>query len=278
MKAVDISEARHTEYNVRGGSSEIIVLLERADENPIDYLFTVQRVHDYFYTPRHRHTFDQFRISLEGDYNVAPKINLRPGHIAYFPEGAYYGPQKGTPANVTVTLQFQGPSRIPYMSYDDLLRGHRELAPDGEFHGGVFTRVDASGKKHNRDAHDAVWEHIMRQPVRYPKPRYAGPVVIQPENFRWSPRDGGGMVKHLGSFTEDDVSFSLVRCTPDERVQLGREDRSLILFVMDGGVEFDGREYAKYSAFELLPGEVCSLRAADGADIYEITLPQASRN
>ena len=46
-----------------------------------------------YYTPRHRHNFDQIRMVMEGKFAYAGRKTMRQGSIGYFPEGTYYGPQ-----------------------------------------------------------------------------------------------------------------------------------------------------------------------------------------
>jgi hypothetical protein len=44
------------------------------------------------FSPRHQHTFEQLRWAFEHPVNCAPKLDLLPGHLGYFPESCYYGP------------------------------------------------------------------------------------------------------------------------------------------------------------------------------------------
>jgi hypothetical protein len=44
------------------------------------------------FSPRHRHNFEQLRWAFDQPVNYSPKLDLPPGQLGYFPEGAYYGP------------------------------------------------------------------------------------------------------------------------------------------------------------------------------------------
>ena len=59
---------------------------------PENFVLLLSKQKD-FYSPRHKHNFDQFRYAIQGDFNLAPNLMLGEGQIAYHPEGVYYGPQ-----------------------------------------------------------------------------------------------------------------------------------------------------------------------------------------
>ena len=63
-----------------------------------------------FRSPRHHHAFQQIRFAEKGNLNYAPGHFIGEGDIAYFPRGAYYGPQvKDT--GISVALQFGNVTR-----------------------------------------------------------------------------------------------------------------------------------------------------------------------
>src|SRR4030088_2898167 len=57
----------------------------------IEYSLSV--VPDGYFTPRHRHNFDQIRYTLTGIQSTGLG-DLAAGECGYFPEGSHYGPQK----------------------------------------------------------------------------------------------------------------------------------------------------------------------------------------
>src|SRR6266851_4693 len=80
----------------RSGGLIYKMLLLGEDNSPENYWFILAKSDGQFYSPRHRHNFDQFRMPLQGHCSVDPKKYLEVGEIGYFPEGASYGPQQDT--------------------------------------------------------------------------------------------------------------------------------------------------------------------------------------
>src|SRR5690606_32240408 len=114
-----------------------------------------------------------------------------PGQIAYFPEGTSCGPQENDEPRFGLTIQFGGASGSGYRSERQAKAGTEELKQVGTFEKGVFRRSDpASGERRNQDGFEAVWEHVNRRKLDYPKPRYGSPVLMQAEGFAWQASAG----------------------------------------------------------------------------------------
>ena len=63
-----------------------------------------------YYSPPHRHTFDQVRFIVSGQVKYGP-LRISGGDVAYFPEGVFYGPTEPISEEVTTcTIQTQGPT------------------------------------------------------------------------------------------------------------------------------------------------------------------------
>ncbi len=60
---------------------------------PGNFVFEIVHTIDDFFSPRHRHNFDQFRFQLDGEFDFDRNGKMKPGVLGYFPEGAFYGPQ-----------------------------------------------------------------------------------------------------------------------------------------------------------------------------------------
>ena len=276
MKAVLNQDVVASEFGLRGGggSKSIKTLIEGAGTDTDNFAVYLQEFEDTFYTPRHRHNFDQFRLAFQQPYNIGPKADLQPGEIAYFPEGAYYGPQNGTPGTVVLSLHFTGAGRSRYINLPQLSEGLRDLKQRGTVANGVFTETTADGVKHNQDSYEAVWEHIEGSKMVYPKPRYTEPIVIQPEQFEWKECGGGSRVKALGTFTERESALRMYALGPDGKVALGMERHRCVLVVLEGSIDHGGVEYGKYSCFLTGRGESVELGAShDGARLVEFVLP-----
>ena len=161
---------------VRGGSIEFKTLLEGQEGAPDNFHLILANTDMSFKSPRHRHNFDQLRLSLAGATNFGPRRNLEEDDVAYFPEGTYYGPQNQEEVgdnSLAMVIQFGGPSGNGYMSQRKLYEGFDKLQAEGRFEGGVFKRNSpASDGRMNQDAYEAIWEYQNGRPIEYQKPRF----------------------------------------------------------------------------------------------------------
>ena len=133
--------------NVRGGRIVFKELLRGAEKTPVNFSLVLADTDVTFKSPRHRHNFDQIRITLEGSTNFGPRHNIEVGDVAYFPEGTAYGPQNQElvgKASLAMVIQFGGASGNGYMSQRELFEGQERLRVFGEFEGGVFRRKAAA--------------------------------------------------------------------------------------------------------------------------------------
>ena len=96
-----ITDSRTIEWkpyqHPREGTLEVKTLA-RGSSGPVNFNFTLTRYGsggaDPFETPRHKHTFEQFRMPIRGSLNYGPGKDIPEGWIAYFPADASYGPQR----------------------------------------------------------------------------------------------------------------------------------------------------------------------------------------
>ena len=157
---------------------------------PGNFILEMVRTTDDFFSPRHRHNFDQFRYQLEGEFDFDRNGKMAPGVIGYFPEGTPYGPQSSSVSSLTLVLQFGGASGNGYMTQEQLEAGTAELKAHGTFEKGVFRRNEGEDGKRNVDGYQAVWEHVNKRPMTYPAQRYRDPIMMSPEHFEWVPVEG----------------------------------------------------------------------------------------
>ena len=92
---------------------------------PGNFILEMVRTTDDFFSPRHRHNFDQFRYQLEGEFDFDRNGKMAPGIIGYFPEGTPYGPQSSSVSSLTLVLQFGGASGNGYMTQQQMEAGHK---------------------------------------------------------------------------------------------------------------------------------------------------------
>jgi hypothetical protein len=236
----EIPFERGLEY--RGGTFHWRRLLDGEPGSLGNFELTYGRTSGDFYSPRHRHNFEQFRLQLENAVSFGHDGEMKAGVIGYFPEGVYYGPQSQDPAveAVMLAMQFGGASGSGYLSGKEVKAGISALKEVGEFKAGVFRRKDDAEGKRNVDAYQAIWEHVRKRPMVYPKPRYEKPIFMDPANFEWLPveRARGASEKLLGVFTERRTQVRLLKLAPGAAYEgPGRS----VYFTVSGKGEVEGQ-------------------------------------
>lgn len=276
LEAVPLIERQH----VREGKFSSHRILEGTPGTPGNFSLQIGIAPNY-YSPRHRHNFDQVRYQLDGDFDFATDGVMKVGSIAYFPEGTYYGPQSGAAANSTLVLQFGGASGSGYVSPEQYEKAAAELAKHGTFAKGIYTRLAAEARKINKDAYEAVWEQVNGRPLEYPKPRYQHPVFMDPENFDWIELDErpGVSTKRVGEFSERGTRIAFLKVAPAGTLDL---EENSIYFVTRGFGAVSTRDSAspagkfeQHTTIHLAPGEHASLSASgsDPVEILHLCLP-----
>jgi hypothetical protein len=233
-------------------------------------------------TPRHRHTFDQFRYTLAG-VRQQDDGDILAGQCGYFPEGVPYGPQLQEEEETGLILQFEGPSGIPYITHDELDRARQRLAAEGgTFAKGVYTRVFPDGSKINKDSHEACFEAVTGRKMEYPEPRFSTPLIMKPEKCRWvaDRRHKGVEHKHLGTFGERRSGVQLTRLQPGATIPAGRQDDAAIRYLIEGSISYSGTAWqggktAELGTYIYIPpgGDVKEISSATGATFFVISLP-----
>ena len=238
---------------------------------PGNFMLYAVRTFGDFFSPRHKHNFDQVRIQLEGDFDFDRNGKMTPGMIAYFPEGTPYGPQTSSVDSLTLVLQCGGASGSGFLSREEFKAGSEDLEKHGTFGKGAYTWVDDNGQKHNKDGYQAVWEHIMKRPLEYPDPRYQAPVFMNPESFAWVASDRPGVAaKRLGQFSERGIEIGLLRAEPGAAVPL--DERSLYA-VMSGRGSVGGTTCGVLATLSLDAAETGRFDAEDTVELLRLQLP-----
>ena len=106
----EIPLVRGLEY--RGGMFHSRRLLEGNPGTVDNFQIGIGVSQGDFYSPRHRHNFEQIRVQLDGEAYFDRDGTMTPGTVGYFPEGVFYGPQSQKPGMISTTavLQFGGAS------------------------------------------------------------------------------------------------------------------------------------------------------------------------
>ena len=259
----------------RGGGLATKLLLQGEENTPDNFRLTLGRDRGGHQNPRHRHNFDQIRMSLQGTLSIADGVDLEEGQVGYFPEGTAYGPQKpATAERITLVLQFGGASLSGFISTRQMQHGHDELLRHGEFKAGVFYRQTGDGPK-NQDAFEAVWEHVCGKKLAYPPPRYDAPILMTPANFDWV-ADGanpGIGRKLLGAFTERGTQIEMLRLAAHSSIALGKAGARLLVFALSGAGQSGGEDWSEHSAWQIDAGETTTIAANATSELLVIALP-----
>jgi len=266
VESVPLIERQH----VREGVFRSRTLLTGTPGAPGNFSLQLVSLPGRYESPRHRHNFDQMRWQIEGEFDFSHDGKMRPGTLAYFPEGTRYGPQTSRTASTTLVFQFGGASGSGYISAEEYERAQAELSNSGAFAGGVYTRTTSD--KRNQDAYEAVWEHVNGRPLEYPEPRYARPVFMEPAHFAWVPRpeQPGTARKLLGVYSECGTRFALHRAEPGAALRL--DDHS-IHFIHEGSGSVNGEDFDAQAVVHL-ESEGAILKAKTRVELLQLGLPR----
>jgi hypothetical protein len=242
-----------------------------------EYSYSV--VPEGYFTPRHRHNFDQIRYTTYGVQSTGLG-DLAPGECGYFPEGAYYGPQQQKGECGCLVLQFQGARGEHLLSNEEMNATYQKMIAAGaKFENGVYTAKKPDGKKVNKDSYVAIWEEHEGRKLSFPKPRYREPVMMISERFRWvaDRKRRGVETKHLMTFTEYKNEIGFLHLLPGAQVEALRQPEVELRYLLEGAVEYGGRRFEKDSYFFLPAGaQVEAMRTEAGATFFCLTLPMIS--
>jgi mannose-6-phosphate isomerase-like protein (cupin superfamily) len=274
MKIVHFDQAQETVGSShRGGQSTYFRMFDGEEGSPGNFSLIVATSPGRF-SPRHRHNFEQFRYQLKGIADYGRTGKLKPGMLGYFPEAVHYGPQtqeEGETLSVLV-LQFGGPSGSGYLGRAGQLSATEELRKFGEFRDGVFRRREDVEGKRNKDAFEAIWEHVNQRPLVYPSPRYEAPILMDPESFGWISQAGSSGLarKNLGIFSEAECGIAMVKIDPGAHfVANGRRE---IFVVLKGTGLIESEPYRRLSAVQL-DGDAVTITAEESTELLHFRLP-----
>jgi len=261
--------------NVRSGRLKKQVFLDGEEGTPGNFRFGLFYQTGDFYSPRHRHNFDQFRFQIDGDADFDKNGTMHPDTIGYFPEGALYGPQTSSGPNVVAVVQFGGPSGSGYLSQRQVNAAYEEMKKFGAFDKGVYRRNEGVPGRKNMDSFQATWEYANHRAMVYPKPQYVDPILMNPACFRWMPLPGasGVEVKTLGTFTDCRIRCARYRVAAGSR--LSGKGRGLFL-VLSGKGSVESEPMRRYTAAYLADGDQATFAAEETAEIQLLGLPSES--
>jgi len=238
--------------------------------------YSLSVVPDGYFTPRHRHNFDQIRYTLSGIQSTGLG-DLAAGEVGYFPEGSYYGPQKQEGECECLVLQFQGASGEHLLSNEEMNATYDKLIKaGGKFENGVYKGFKPDGSPKNRDSYEAIWEAHEGRELAFPPPRYRDPVMMLAKNYRyWPDRKRPGIAaKHLGTFSEARTGISFLRLAPGAVIAGAEQEDAELRYCTAGAVIYDGRTWGR-GAYMFVPNgaRTHELHAVEATELFVITLP-----
>lgn len=247
-------------------------LFEGEESSPDNYMLVMSQEPKTYFSPRHRHPWDQIRFCLQGKIPIAKGLHIEGGEIGYFPESAHYGPQEGGEDRIVLLLQFGGASRQGFIGPDRLKQARLEMEGSGTFEKGVYA-AERDGQRINRDAYEAVWEHVKGAPPAYVSPAYKAPIVMRPDALRWKPAaDHGVSHKAIGMFPHRGLTIQGIRLEPGTSANLAPAETLRFLFITEGCGALDGSELRRWSVVRLAPGEGGELSAQETLEALELSV------
>ena len=279
MQIVDAAKIPVTERVNRHREGRFVErrLLEGEEGSFDNFQFTLVNTGGDFFSPRHRHNFDQFRFQIEGDGGFDRDGTMTPGTVGYFPEGTRYGPQSNKGDLTVLVLQFAGASGNGYMSEAAVTKASTELRQWGEFKGGVFYPNEGTGRR-QQDGYEACWEHHNKRKLAYPSERFHHPVFMNSNAFAWAPIEGqsGAAEKVLGNFDEYGTGIRFVKLAAGASYKA--KGRRLYYPMSGAGTANAGAggsgAWKKGDTLYTLVDEAHEIRATEPAEFYVILMPQ----
>jgi hypothetical protein len=211
---------------------------------------------------------------FSGSFGEPRKLELKPGDAGYYPEGTAYKIDSGD--SELLLLQFGGASGHGFTHYDELRSTYPVLARLGTFTDGIFRwHKPPEGTAKQQDGYEALWEHIHKKPLVYPKARYRQPVLMKPGAFDWvATRDKGVSTKFLGSFTERCFVAGQLKIKAGCSAKLDSPDTVRLLYVLEGSGTIGKRAVSKGCAVEITAGKSYAAKADEDLLMLEMQLPR----
>lgn len=257
MQSAQASEIEFRRPGTRHREGDISFkhLLRGVAGSPQNYELMIAHSGAGFPSPPHHHNFDQIRFCLQGEFG-----GLREGQCGYYPEGAWYSIDS-TESQVLL-LQFGGASGSGFVNFPQLFKAYEELSQRGEFREGRFHPSGQGAEAQSTDGYEALWEHINGRKLSYPQPRYANPIVMQPDAFAWTPIAEGVQEKNLGIFSERMLGIFMLKVASGISYSLSATRTPTLLYVLSGPNPSTDEPWREGAAAELSPGEDVVIRGS----------------
>ena len=227
-----------------------------------------------FFSPRHLHNFDQVRVQLQGEFDFATDGGMKPGTVAYFPEGTPYGPQTSQDETLQLVMQIGGPSGAGYMSEAQRVAAVDALAKVGRFSEGRYFAPGDTGST-GIDSLQAAWEYALGQKMAYPPQRFQKPVLMNPDAIAWQAHGPGVERRQIWNFGHQAVALAQYRLDAGAALALAGP---LSCFVAQGAGQAEGSSFESFDALHLKQGEAVTLTAQEPAKLLVFVHPVFEEN
>ena len=180
---------------VTSSSSEFT---NNSDERVIRVSFS-RKTKDEYFSPKHRHNFDQTRYVVDGEVEFGKGLIAKEGDFVYFPASVPYGITVRSETVLVLTLQTHGPEWAFFPTRAQASQGTKELQKISEVDrdNGVVRWPDGRVQ----DTYEALWEKLMGQSIVYPPARYLMPCLVRSSAFPWrSTSQPGVQIQSLVNF------------------------------------------------------------------------------
>lgn len=260
------------------------------DDAPDGLSFTVSRNTwlpgpDAATSPRHHHAFQQIRWTETGAVNFGPDQYVRAGDIAYFPKGAYYGPQHREHGTVaTIQFGFNGEKQHGSALWDKYQAEALErLRARGTFEDGLFIEIEPeTGERRVSDSVQALYEEQFMahtgEKFVVSAEGYDAPILMHPKAFEYYKASPGAEIRNMGRFFDHagpngDVRFSMLRLTAGGQHVFGPE-RAQIAWSISAGLQVDGRTYPEHTWVYSPRDEKVQISGVRGVELHIIEFPR----
>ena len=238
--------------------------------------YSLSVVPDGYFTPRHRHNFDQIRYTLSGVQSTGLG-DLAAGECGYFPEGSHYGPQQQKGECECLVLQFQGASGEHLLSNEEMNATYEKLLKSGgKFENGVYKGFKPDGSAKNKDSYEAIWEEHEGRDLVFPEPRYRQPVMMLARTTASGPIATGPASRSSISALSARRAPASASCVllPGAAIKGGEQEDAELRYLLEGSCSYDGKSWGE-GTYMFLPNgaAVGDLRSERGATFFVITLP-----
>jgi hypothetical protein len=254
------------------------LLFEGDEDCPDNYMLVMSQEPKTYFSPRHRHPWDQIRFCLEGKIPISKGLYIDAGEIGYFPEGAPYGPQEGGTDRIVLLLQFGGASGQGFIGPARLKIARLELEKTGTFTRGIYTVETPTGAR-NMDAYEAVWQHEKGTRPAYAEPAYKTPVVMRPDAVGWRPADQPGICyKQVGIFPHRGLAVTCWKTGAGGEYVVEASPTLRFLFVTSGYGLANDCELRPWSVLRLGPAEAIHLVSEGGMEWVELAVASVPKH